>query len=352
MSSKCIRNTYEINIRYAHVLRFIGRGKASGTSFSAVMNLSPPNTKFEKYNTKLLAAVTEVCEASMRHAAKEVVLENEGRSDVADAFDGTWQKRGHISMDGVGSSGGMDVAGATALSARFEHKFGLSYVQYLGDGESKGLAAVIQNKPYGNNVDITKLECVAHVKKRQKLGDGKGLGEKRRLADAQIDQLQHYYGQSIRKNLTNVEDMSKAIWAIYFHKISTDANPQHFLCPPGDNSWCKFNQTKAKKQENEYTQQNSLPEAVMAAIGLQILKLGVADGIVSFNEGSVAKVNVLERLQMKSGKFMMDGLKAIDAERRKKADKEVQEENKKKRVRTRLGKRTTEDSESYCLGGF
>ncbi|KAJ8866443.1 hypothetical protein PR048_032286 [Dryococelus australis] len=70
MSSKCIRNMHEINIIYAHVLRSIGRSKAHGNIFSAVMNLSPPNTKFEKYNAKLLAAVAEVCESSMRHAAK------------------------------------------------------------------------------------------------------------------------------------------------------------------------------------------------------------------------------------------------------------------------------------------
>ncbi|KAJ8870499.1 hypothetical protein PR048_029522 [Dryococelus australis] len=63
-----------------------------GRFFSAVMNLSPPNTKLEKYNTKLLAAVTEVCEAFMGHAAKakEVALENEERSDLAAAFDGTY----------------------------------------------------------------------------------------------------------------------------------------------------------------------------------------------------------------------------------------------------------------------
>ncbi|KAJ8869154.1 hypothetical protein PR048_030722 [Dryococelus australis] len=57
--------------------------------------------RFYSSNELLLAAITEVCEASMRHAAKEVVLENEGRSDVAAAFDGTWQKRGHTSMNGV-----------------------------------------------------------------------------------------------------------------------------------------------------------------------------------------------------------------------------------------------------------
>ncbi|KAJ8869585.1 hypothetical protein PR048_028577 [Dryococelus australis] len=230
MSSKCIRNTS------------IGRGKASGKIFSEVMNLSPPNTKFEKYNSKILAAVTEVCEASMKHAAKEALQKNEGRSDVSAAFDCTWQKQGHTSMNGVvtvtsfytgkvldfeclskfctgcfhkinvlnpekieehknvraenykGSSGCMEVAGATALCARSEHKLGLHYVQYLGDEDSKGFAAVLQNKPYGNNVNITELEGVGHLQKRdikgQKLSDGKGFAGKGRLTDAEIDHLQ------------------------------------------------------------------------------------------------------------------------------------------------------------------
>ncbi|KAJ8895203.1 hypothetical protein PR048_000528 [Dryococelus australis] len=287
---------YEINTRYAYVLRSIGRGKASGEIFSAVMNLLPPNTKFERYNTKLLAAVTEVCEVSIRQAAKEFVLENEGRSDVAAAFDG------HTSMNGVvtltsfdtgedeclskfctgcvhkinvrnpekteehkivcaanyeGSSGGMEVAGAPALCARSKHKLGLRYVQYLGDGDSKGFAAVIQNEPMTIMLTLPSLNGLDMCKNvlAPDLDD----------TNAEIDLLQRYYSQSTRKNVTNVEDMRKAIRASYFH-ISTDANPQHFLCPSCVNSCCKLNQAKAKNQENVYTHQNSLPETVMAAI--------------------------------------------------------------------------------------
>ncbi|KAJ8879696.1 hypothetical protein PR048_020304 [Dryococelus australis] len=107
----------------------------------------------------------------------------------------------------------MEFVGATALCARSEQKLGLCYVQYLGDGDSKDLAAVLQSKPCGNNVDIIKTECVGHVQKcvgtrlrrlkrdikRTKLSDSKNLGGKGRLTDAEIDQLQRYYGQSIKK---------------------------------------------------------------------------------------------------------------------------------------------------------
>lgn len=37
----------------------------------------------------------------MRNAATEAVEENYGKNEIAAAFDGTWQKRGHTSMNGV-----------------------------------------------------------------------------------------------------------------------------------------------------------------------------------------------------------------------------------------------------------
>lgn len=65
-----------------------------------MMNLAPPCSKFGKLNSKLLTAVTEVSEASMRNAASEAIAINDASNDKAAAFDGTWQKRGHFSMNG------------------------------------------------------------------------------------------------------------------------------------------------------------------------------------------------------------------------------------------------------------
>lgn len=68
---------------------------------SAMMNLAPPCSKFGKLNSQLLTAETEVSEASMRNAASEAIAINDASNDIAAAFDGTWQKRGHTSMNGV-----------------------------------------------------------------------------------------------------------------------------------------------------------------------------------------------------------------------------------------------------------
>ncbi|GFV10101.1 uncharacterized protein TNCV_3660531 [Trichonephila clavipes] len=80
--------------------------------------------------------------------------------------------------------------------------------------------------------------------KSTKLSDNKPISGRGRLTDAEILLLQKYYGLAIRRNVgKSVADMSKSIWAIYFHKLSTDENPQHALCPMGEESWCGYNKS-------------------------------------------------------------------------------------------------------------
>lgn len=89
----------------------------------------------------------------------------------------------------------------------------------------------------------TRLRNLKASKKGIKLSDGKVLGGKGRLTDVEIDNLQRYYRPSlaIRKNTTDVETMHNAVWATYYHRLSTDTNPQHDKCPTDVDSWCKYN---------------------------------------------------------------------------------------------------------------
>ena len=82
--------------------------------------------------------------------------------------------------------------------------------------------------------------------------------------------------------------------------------------------------------------------------------LGVTDATICFNDGCIGKENVLQRLEVNREKFMVEGLKQVDAERIRKADKETQEQNKIPRVRQKLLKRKREECESerYCPGGL
>lgn len=188
--------------------------------------------------------------------------------------------------------------------------------------------------------------------------------------------------------------MKKAIWATFYHKLSSDEKPQHHLCPNDSKTWCKYN--KAILNGESYTHKHSMPESVMEEIrptfvdlsddkllkrclhggtqnpheslngvfwtrlpktvfvGLNVLKLGAMDAVLCFNEGSIAKTNVISVLGFQPGKCMIGGLVNIDNLRIKRAYKEVSEQNKKKRVKRRLLNRRREDSdnEECNPGGF
>lgn len=312
---------YEVNARLVYGLRCIGKGQAAGKTLCAVMNLPQPPTRFITYNKFLTTAIRECAELSMSLAIREAIVCNEGSKDLTVAIDGTWQKRGHTSNNGVvsatsvaigkvidvevltkycqtcviykhnknklkqhqeggkckanytGVSGGMESVGAVTIFERSMKKYDVRYVNYLGDGDSKAFKRVVESKPYGDT-EITKLECVGHVQKRmgtrlrkikkdhsgKRLGDGKFISGQGRLSDKEIDNLQTYYGAAIRRNANKLEQMRQDVWATYFHKMSTDKSPQHALCPKGKDSWCKFNRAVATGEL--YTHKHSLPSCV------------------------------------------------------------------------------------------
>ncbi|GFV79808.1 uncharacterized protein TNCV_1726331 [Trichonephila clavipes] len=187
----------------------------------------------------------------MNAAVHEAVIANDNNSNIAVAVDGTWHKRGYSSLNGVvcatsveNGKWGNGMSGVLSIFQRSETSRKACYTQYLGDGDSKGFLTIKEAKVYGDT-EVEKLECVGHVQKRMcrrlrnilkmskgiKLSDGKNISGRGRLTLKEVDSIQHYYGLAIRKNLSTVEDMKRAIWAIYFHKLSTEDNPQHALCP-------------------------------------------------------------------------------------------------------------------------
>ena len=50
--------------------------------------------------------------------------------------------------------------------------------------------------------------------------------------------LQQYYGNAIRQHSGDLDGMVEACWAVYYHSISTDNDPQHYCCPKGATSSC------------------------------------------------------------------------------------------------------------------
>ncbi|GFV39868.1 putative transposable element [Trichonephila clavipes] len=90
-----------INTRFVYAMRSIGKGAEAGRMFCGVMNLPQPPTRFSPYVKRILNAAKLVYEDSIQNAAKEAICENEGNKNIAVAVDGTWQKRGYTSLNGV-----------------------------------------------------------------------------------------------------------------------------------------------------------------------------------------------------------------------------------------------------------
>ena len=325
-SSKCTEDiavkgtpgpkTYEVNYRFVLGMRLIGKGLSGMNMLCGILNMphAMKQSSYERILEKLEKAAANVATNSMMDAAKEL---NPSPDTVVDAkcmFDGTWQKRGFSSLIGgvscisvdtgkvidfeilqkycrkcraiemhdnnavkfyqmklmhkcnknyTGSSPGMEVDGVRRIFRRSVATRKLRYTHYIGDGDSKTFEAISQERPYGDNIQISKLECVGHVQKRvgnnlrklkavcgnDRLADGKTIGGKGRLSSKEIDQLQLYFGLAIRRNIGNIELMKKSIDAILRHRVSTDEMHNHTLCPEGRDSWCGFQRKLSASSE-------------------------------------------------------------------------------------------------------
>lgn len=149
-----------------------------------------------------------------------------------------------------GSSPAMEMEGWKILFGRSIEKCKMKYVCVVSDGDSKGFQAVKEMKPYGD-VDIRKEECTNHVAKRLgkallnlKLG-GKKKGS---LTAVTVKKLQNYFSRAIKQNTGDVDEMKKAVYATLRHCASTDEQPKHSTCPPGEDSWCFVQRAIANDQ--------------------------------------------------------------------------------------------------------
>ncbi|GFX90485.1 uncharacterized protein TNCV_4334901 [Trichonephila clavipes] len=282
-------------------MRYIGQGLSSLETFCSLMCLPNPVSQkaYDRINAKIADISEALANASMKKAAAEEKIIDGTVNSVVVSGDGTWKTRGHTSLIGVCALIGADCGkvldmevmssyckgcdsykGPKIFFFRSEQKHGLKYQRYIGDGDSKTFSSIAEKKPYGDSVPIEKIECVGHVQKRmgsrlqklkalwgeKKLSDGKTIGGKGRLTDAIISKLTTFYGNVIRANFHNVNEMRQAVWAVWAHTSSTDDEPKHWFCPKGKNSWCKYNVSVHNNTVNEFSHKNTLPKAVSEVI--------------------------------------------------------------------------------------
>ncbi|KYN50315.1 hypothetical protein ALC62_11488 [Cyphomyrmex costatus] len=327
LSSERIGQAYAINRRFIFIMRILGLGLVGCDKFCGLMDIASSflhKSSYDFYVTKIHECVKIVAEKLFSLAAeeekKQTCKENDltDTTDVTVSGDGTWKRRGFASLYGVstligyysgkvldvfvkssycksceswkkkltteeyyewhtkhvennecsanhqGAAGNMEASSILEMFLRSLKKYGLRYTSYIGDGDSKTFTKVVNSKPYGEDVVITKKECVGHVQKRmgtrlrelvkktvqEIIVNGKKimkkiLSGKGKLTAKLIDKLTVYYGLAIRRHSNSVEDMRNAIWATYYHYASTDENPQHEKCPGGANSWCAWQRASA-----------------------------------------------------------------------------------------------------------
>ena len=215
------RNRFESNIRAVAAFREIGRGYNALSNFCRVINMKgvSNHTTFDSINELLIPAYQEFANESMSTAAASVYTasdkDSEGHGLRRVSLDGSRQKRGHASLNGIvttisngkcidvetmtkycrgcamwekkkkspwydmwkaehvctinhtKSSGAMEGSGATSMFNRSIAKHNLIYREYLGDGDSSSFKEVVDSEPYKQfSVTPKKLECVGHVQKR------------------------------------------------------------------------------------------------------------------------------------------------------------------------------------------
>lgn len=89
-------------------MRSIGKGMTAGKMLCGMMNLPAPLTRHKNYSQILTSTSEKIANESMAKAVCESVQLNKNSRDLCVAIDGTWQKRGHKSLNGVVSTTSAD----------------------------------------------------------------------------------------------------------------------------------------------------------------------------------------------------------------------------------------------------
>ncbi|KYN22114.1 hypothetical protein ALC57_05495 [Trachymyrmex cornetzi] len=149
-----------------------------------------------------------------------------------------------------------------------------------------------------------------------------GIGGKNKLTAKFVDKLSIYYGLAIRRNSNSMDDMKKAIWATFYHYGSTDSKLEHHFCPEGPESWCKWQQAKAKGGRN-FCHDYSAKLVNIAAFLV----------ICTFKNGVTSLLEVMNVLGISVGSGAHLYAVQEDETRIAKAELQAQEQTKEGRIR-------------------
>ena len=285
-----------------------------------------------------------------------------------------------------GTSGAMESEGAVILFQRSLELFKFRYTSLMGDGDAKTHLRVLQADPYDGR-DIKRLQCTNHVAKsmgtalRKLVAAHKGTDEsisgKGKLTDVRIKELTNYYGKAIKSHAGTLQEMEVAVWATFFHTISTNDNPQHDLCPKGSQSWCFYQRAIAEDREPR-DHRRPLPPVVVRALkpvyqrlgdpqllircidgktsnsnesfhsllwsicpkerwgSLRTIEAALALAVQKYNKGSTALIDMLLQLELATGPSLEEYVEKADNTRVKTATRKSSGKERAKRTRMEI----------------
>ncbi len=331
--STSVNVPWDINTRAVLAFRGIGCGHSAMRQWASVMNLpyslsndayKTGHKRIEESSTKVFSDIAAKSRVAIEKAYSElgVYPDDDGVLNVAVSYDGSWQKRGFSSHNGMGSvielvtglpldyevlsnfcfkckaldnkepsqewmkkhkencpknfdgsASAMEAEGAKRLWSRSIQKNQLRYTTILSDGDSKAYDAVTSLNVYGQGVKIEKEDCINHVSKRmgtalrsivaESKAQQVSIAGKGKLTKEKIAKIQNYYGRAIKDYASDIPLLKNRIMAILLHLSSTDAHPKHAQCPPGLHSWCFWQRALAnKKDPGPHRDHETLPTEV------------------------------------------------------------------------------------------
>ncbi|XP_076451528.1 uncharacterized protein LOC143287427 [Babylonia areolata] len=385
---------------------------------------------------------------------------DDGCLDISVSFDGSWHRRGRTSHNGIAtvieifsglildyavlsnycqaceqgpaeddpgyaewwekhepdcqkncscSSAAMETKAAVIMFGRSVELHNFRYKHLLGDGDAKAHAAVNESAPYGDGFLVEKIECVNHVTKRmgtalrnlveKQKAIKQPIGGRGKLTEKRIKQLTNYYGRAIKDHAGDLSKMEQAVWASFFHTISTDDDPHHLRCPAGKDSWCFFRRAEANNQPPR-PHTNPLPRDLVDALvpvykrlgdpqllerclagktqnsnesfhsmvwrtcpkerwaGLRTVHSAVAVCVQRYNKGSTALLDVLAELDLVAGSNAemfaeKSDMLRVKTATRKSSDRAKQKRKKIETVRRQEREhRRADEGEVYAPGAF
>ncbi|GFV88509.1 uncharacterized protein TNCV_1243221 [Trichonephila clavipes] len=182
----------------------------------------------------------------------------------------------------------------------------------------------------------------------------------------------------------------------YCSSLLTEDNPQHALCPLGEDSWCGYNRSIVTGEF--YIHKHSLPESILLKVkkvfrdltekdllkkclhgrtqnpnesfnkcnweripktvfvGIETLKFGVMDAVICFNDGYVSRIKVFEALGIKPGYnteralFIIDNKRIFEAERI--VNKVSLEARNKRSLKRKMDKQNLDEENEYQAGKY